>query len=118
MIIRILLIASVSLSVAGCSRLGIGNWQGRDRVAFDGVEFRGAAKSSDSRSRQHFVSTVKGASQSLEGAISAAEYEGTRHCIRYYGSSEISWDVGPDTPRDALVIENDTVTLIGTCIEN
>lgn len=84
---------------------------------FDGQRFRGSAKTDrqDRQDRQMFVATVRPVSASFEGAVQAATHQGTKHCIEYYGTSEIDWEIGPDTPREALVIDNDTLTFMGTC---
>lgn len=101
-------------SVSGCSRLGIGKIK-RDVTTFDGQRFRGAARATTGKEPIHFVSTVRGASKSLDGARAAAEHQGIKHCIKHYGTSDIDWEVGPDTPPQALGLENDTVTFMGTC---
>lgn len=113
---RALTLVLVLLTVAGCSRLGFG--QGRDRVdTFDGQIYRGGAKAESRQDRAAFSATVRPVSSSLEGAIQAAEYQGIRHCIRYFGTSDIDWQIGPDTARDALPISGDSLTLTGRCVD-
>ncbi|CUH80297.1 hypothetical protein [Tropicibacter naphthalenivorans] len=110
--LRIAIMVALALSVTGCSKIGIKRAPG---VLFDGQKFRASAKSTTRSDRQHFVASVKGVSKSFDGAVEAAEYQGTRHCLKYYGTSDIDWDVGPDTPREALVVDNDTLTFLGMC---
>ncbi|MGH1413319.1 MAG: hypothetical protein ACRBB0_07480 [Pelagimonas sp.] len=109
---RFAIFLMMGLAMAGCSKLGMLS-TGKN-PSFDGQQFRGGAKANRS-DRQHFVATVKPVSKSLEGAIGAAEHQGIRHCIEYFGTSEIDWEVGPQTDPDALVVENDTLTFMGTC---
>ena len=51
----------------------------------------------------------------IDGAIQAAEYQAVKHCIHLYGTSDIDWEVGPDTPKDQLSITSDSLTLSGRC---
>ena len=115
--IRIITALSLVAAVAACGAVGGGGvGQRGNTVEIDGVQFRGNADSSR-ESRQRFVASVGGASESLEGAVEAARLQGIRHCIEFFGTSDIAWDVGPDTPRDALIVENDTLTFVGTCVQ-
>ena len=90
--------------------------QGRraDRVAFDGVFFRGSASKVDGQ-RQNFEVSVTPVSASLEGAREAGRYEATRYCIRQFGSSDIAWVEGPDAEDGTLRISGDKLLLTGTC---
>lgn len=111
---RLAIIVMMGLAVSGCSNIGI--LSHKYDPMFDGIRFGGKAKSQDANTeRQHFVSTVKPVSKSFDGAREAAEYKGIRHCIEYFGTSEIDWEVGPDTDPAALVVENDSLTYMGTC---
>ena len=107
---RALTACTLALVVDGCSFFG----GGRTDNTFDGFHFRGNA-SAPRDARQRFVASVGPVSRSMEGAIEAARYQGVQHCIRYFGTSDITWEVGPDTPRDALVTEGDRLTFVGTC---
>lgn len=118
MFMRLMTLTALCVGLTGCGVVNGGLLKSKDKATFDGVQFSGAAKAQDTQARQHFVASVRGASQSMTGAIKAAEHEGIKHCLRYYGTSDITWDVGPDTPPEALNIENDTVTLVGTCVDN
>ncbi len=116
-IVRLIVITGLVLSTAACSG-GLGNrfGFGKDKEFFDGQRYQGSAKS-DRSDRHQFVASVRPVSASFDGAIEAARYEGVKHCIKYFGTSDIIWSVGPDTPRDALVIEKDTLSFAGTCEE-
>lgn len=104
-----LLIALVSaLAIPACNRVD-------DRVLFEGVAFRGKVSVIDKADRRAFTASVSPASATIDGAVEAARYEGTKYCIENYGTSSIAWTVGPDTPREALVIEGDTLTFQGAC---
>lgn len=109
-----LVLLGLSLSGCGFAENLVGG--GADPV-FDGQRFRGGAKVVERGDLAHFVSTVRPASRSVQGAILAAEYEAIRHCIHFYGTSDIAWEVGPDTPPSAFVIENDQLSLRGRCID-
>lgn len=111
---RLAIIVMLGLAVSGCSN---GGWfSQKNDPLFDGQRFSGKAKAQDqSIERQHFVATVKPVSKSFEGAREAAEHKGIRHCIEFFGTSEIDWEVGPNTDPAALVVENDSLTFMGTC---
>lgn len=116
---RLIGILAMALVLSGCAgvRDRVSNIaSGGTDVRFEGERFRGRA-SGDRDDRLLFTSSVRNASRSVEGAIQAAEYEGTRYCIEMLGTSDISWEVGPDLPADQLYQENDTVTLRGRCVE-
>lgn len=84
---------------------------------FDGQRFRGSAKALERGDPKRFVATVRPASASVSGAIAAAEYEAIGHCIHYYGTSDIDWEVGPDTAPEAFAIDNDQLSLRGACVD-
>jgi hypothetical protein len=113
---RILMIALIGLTVTGCSRLGIG--QGRSsQPSFDGQWFRASAKAARS-DRQNFVVTVRQVSKSPRGAVEAAKYQATSHCLRFFGTSDFVWalpEIGEDGDATQLPVENDTLTVSGTC---
>ena len=83
-------------------------------IAFDGQFYR-ARLDTQRDSRQDFTVEVGPVSASLLGAKEAARYEAVVYCVNRYGSSDISWVVGPDTPDEALRITDDTLTLQGRC---
>lgn len=83
-------------------------------LRFDGQYYKTKAKKSE-ESRAVFTVTATPVSSSLEGAMSAAEYEGTRYCIANFGTSVIQWTVGPKTdPKQIHVVDN-TLTFQGRC---
>lgn len=85
-----------------------------DRVAFDGHYFRTKVKKVD-RQFDVFTVSIRDVSRSLEGARAAGEYAGIEHCVRYFGSSDIEWEVGPETPLENLIIDNNTMIFRGKC---
>ncbi|NRB03792.1 MAG: hypothetical protein HRU30_11070 [Rhodobacteraceae bacterium] len=94
--------------MSGCSR-------DRDRVAFEGVEFRSKASFVDRKDRTAFEISVRPFSASAEGAREAGRYEATRYCVERYGTSDIIWTAGPDDAAEDLLVEGDTLNLAGTC---
>lgn len=85
-------------------------------LLFDGRSFR-SSLDADNDAKQNFTVSVRPASASLEGAREAGRYEATVYCVNRYGSSDIIWIVGPDSPDEALPIADDTLTLQGSCRE-
>jgi hypothetical protein len=102
---KILLTLTALGVLAGC--------QTQERILFDGKYFRTKASNVD-KQRDQFTVTVRNASQSIEGAREAGRYEGTRYCVGNYGSSDIVWAVGPDTPG-ALRLVDDRLIFRGAC---
>ena len=87
-----------------------------NRVQFDGQSFRAKAKPVDKKvSPADFTVVVNGVSASLDGAREAGRFEGTKFCIKNFGSSRIVWKVGPDTDPQNLRISDDKLTFSGTC---
>lgn len=87
-----------------------------DRVLFDGQFFRAKAKHVDKKAMPtDFTVVVTGVSASLDGAREAGRYEGTKFCIKNFGSSSIEWKVGPDTEPQNLRISDDKLTFAGAC---
>ncbi len=104
-----LLIALAALvAVPACNRKD-------DRILFDGQAFRGKAAAVSKDDRRVFTATVSPVSASIDGAVEAARYEGMKYCIENYGTSDILWTIGPDTPRESLVIDRDALTFQGSC---
>ncbi|MGP6085519.1 hypothetical protein [Antarctobacter jejuensis] len=108
---RAICLMMISVVLAGCGGGGKGLFH-RDSPLFDGQRFGGSVKAARS-DRQSFVVTINGVSKSPEGAIAAAEYKATQHCIEYFGTSDVDWQVGPQTTP--LPVSNDTLTLRGSC---
>lgn len=97
-----------------CAGLTAGCTSSEDRILFDGEYFNAKLRKVD-RQLDVFTVTVKHVSKSLKGALAAGEYEAITHCVNYYGTSDIVWTVGPDTPEEQLSIVKDVVTLQGRC---
>ena len=104
---RIIPMILMAALVAGC-----GNDD--DRIAFDGEYFRMKVKKVD-KQRDVFTVQVRDVSKSLDGARQAARYAGNAYCVETYGSSDIEWTIGPDTPAEDLTIVDDTLTFQGVC---
>lgn len=83
---------------------------------FDGMRYTGRI-SLDKEDKRSFTATVAPVSQGVEAAREAARYEGTQHCVRNYGTSEIDWRLSPDADRAALQIAEDQMTVAGRCVE-
>lgn len=83
-------------------------------VLFDGQAFR-ARLDTDRGTREDFTVSVRPVSASLLGAREAGRYEAVVYCVNRYGSSNIAWVVGPDSPDEALTISDDTLVLQGRC---
>lgn len=103
--------------LAGCSQVeNTARKLKRDNQTFDGQRFRASASSS--REDPHrFVATVREPSKSVDGAIEAGVYQATKYCITTYGTSNIDWTVGPDTPQAQLIDGSGILTLTGRCRE-
>ncbi|MDC0736995.1 hypothetical protein N6L24_01760 [Cognatishimia sp. SS12] len=100
----VLLVMCLAAAAPACSRL-----KKDDGVRFDGERFRIKASKVSKEDRARFIVAASPASATLEGALEAAAYGGTKYCIQEYGTSLIAWSHGPDdTPRlegDALIME-------------
>lgn len=85
-----------------------------DRVYFDGVTFRAKARKVDDNLAVFRVEVHK-ASKTYAGALQAGVHEGTRYCIKNFGSSRIDWAHTPETLPAQLVTAKDTLVLRGEC---
>tara|TARA_R110002094_G_scaffold44158_6_gene56078 strand:- start:927 stop:1256 length:330 start_codon:yes stop_codon:yes gene_type:complete len=83
-------------------------------VAFDGKFFRAKVKKVD-KQRDVFTVEVRNVSQSLDGARQAGEFAGIEHCVGLFGSSDIAWKIGPNTPPEQLQIVDDRLVFEGVC---
>lgn len=106
MLVKATLGFAVLALMAACSN--------KPKQLYDGVGFK-TKVSSERKARRDFTVRVSPAASSLEGAKEAARHEGVRHCIKYYGSSDIDWRVGPDTPLGQLSIVEGGITFAGRC---
>ncbi len=111
--LRRTLVPCLLAALAGCGQMGQGLAR-QQQTTFDGQVFRGSA-TADREDRRRFVATVRDPSKSLEGAIEAAAYQGTRYCIQWYGTSDIDWEIGPDTPPEQFSAGAPTLSLTGRC---
>lgn len=84
------------------------------RLVFDGHYFRAKVAKVD-RQRHVFTVRIRDVDQSLDGARAAGQHEGMAYCIENFGSSDITWTVGPETPAEVLQIIDNTLTFQGTC---
>ncbi len=93
--------------LAGCT--------GRDdRLTFDGQYFRTKVSRVD-RQRDVFTVRIRDVARSLDGAREAGRHAGNAYCVENYGSSDIDWTVGPDTPPEQLRIADNTLVFQGVC---
>lgn len=104
----LLLSATVALSACANAKVNSGR-----NVEFDGMRF--SSKLSKGETREEFSVLVREPSKSLAGAREAGRYEGTKYCIKNFGTSEVIWSNGPDDDDEALVIVDDTLSLQGRC---
>lgn len=85
-----------------------------NRIPFDGHFFRTKVRAVE-KQIDVFTVTIPGVSRSFDGAREAGRYAATEYCVNNYGSSDIIWTVGPDTPKAQLNIEKDTIVFQGKC---
>ena len=104
---RSLILLCLLVSVAACGARRDG------RLPFDGQYFRASASPLDRADRAEFEVIVRQASKSESGARQAAAHEATAYCIRWFGRSDVAWQVAPDD--EALRIQEDRLTVRGTC---
>lgn len=109
MMTRVLCVVLMAASLGGCERAGIFR---SDIPVFDGQRFRGQVKS-ERKARETFTVTINQVSKSAAGAVAAAEYKATQHCIKYFGTSDIDWIVGPEARP--LPVTGDVLALRGVC---
>ncbi len=74
----------------------------KDRVLFDGHYFRTKVSKID-KQRDVFRLTVFGVDKSVEGAREAGRHAGNAYCVSNYGSSDITWAIGPDSEQINVV---------------
>lgn len=126
--LRRLALLGCVLVLAGCSGGG-GSGEGGgllSRIGNIGLFRDGGSNAGDPRfrttlktsrgNRADMVITVRPVSVGYEAAAEAGRFEATKHCIRNFGSSDVAWQVGPDTPPSAVQVVNDTVTFRGRCV--
>ncbi|MEC3860040.1 hypothetical protein VK792_01970 [Mesobacterium sp. TK19101] len=84
---------------------------------FDGQIYSGRARAVGKEAPGAFTVAIGPVSKGLTGAREAGRYEATKFCIGYIGTSDVDWQLGPDTPDDALQFDGDKLILRGTCVE-
>ena len=103
---------AVSLGIGGCSKDGGGF--GKNRVLFEGNYYPTSLKSTR-RNRQTIAVKIGRADQGVSGALQAAKLASTRHCILYYGTSDVLWDQPMDEESLTASLSNGTLALTGKC---
>ncbi|CUH85623.1 hypothetical protein [Thalassovita mediterranea] len=86
----------------------------KNRTLFDGQYFP-TRLSSDRGDRTSFSITVDRVAQGLGPARDAGRYSATKHCVEFFGNSDVVWTHGPDVPDAELVLENGKMILTGRC---
>ena len=102
-----LAIALVLAVLAGCT-------SSKDRIAFDGHYFRTKVAKVDGQ-RDVFSVRIREVARALDGAREAGRHAGPAYCVEHYGSSKITWAVGPDSPPEQLQITENTLVFQGAC---
>lgn len=97
-----------------CTALVAGCTDSKNRIAFDGQFFRVKVAKVD-KQRHVFTVRIRDVDRSLDGAREAGRHAGVSYCVENFGSSEITWSIGPDTPVEQLRIEDNTLTFQGVC---
>lgn len=109
---HIIALVAVAASLSACNS----RTSNKERILFEGLEFKAKAKPVERKTPQQFEVSVKKASQSAEGARQAGIYEATSYCVLNYGTSEIDWIGADPTSEDTqLVIADDQLILQGSC---
>ena len=103
---------AVSLSIGGCSKDGGGF--GKNRILFDGNYYPTSLKSTR-RTRHTIAVKVGRADQGVSGALQAARLASTKHCILYYGTSDVLWDQPLDEESLTASLSNGILALAGKC---
>lgn len=101
-----------SLSITGCSKDGGGF--GKSRILFEGNYYPTSLKSTR-RTRETILIKVGRADQGVSGALQAAKMASTKHCILYYGTSDVLWDQPLDADSLTASLSAGTLTLTGKC---
>ncbi|WP_111550425.1 hypothetical protein [Salipiger aestuarii] len=108
---RIGLSIMAAAGLAGCGLVDNGT-----AVQYGGMTFKGASEGNKA-DRAQFVSTGGPVSASIDGASRAAAYQGTVYCINVLGTSDVDWQIGPDTPQGQMPVARDDVVFRGRCVE-
>ncbi len=84
-----------------------------NKVSFDGYKFS-TKLNRDKVDDRSFSLVVKRANRSLSGAREAGRYEGTKFCIKNFGTSDIEWVLNPDDNNVGLT--GKVLQLSGRCV--
>lgn len=106
------LILAVALSVAGCERVKRATGQGA--FSQDGIRFRERVQV-DKADRAAFTVSVGRAERGIAGAKEAARVGATRHCIKFYGNSDITWDGQSPDDEEVALNERGDLVMSGRC---
>ena len=87
-----------------------------ERVLFNGNYYPTKAKTVDKGDRKSFAVSVRRVDQGLAGAKEAGRHGGKTYCLQNYGTSEIEWAIGPDTPDTALDLSGGRLVFRGACV--
>ena len=97
----------VPLGMTACARQ-------ETSVAFDGIYFSASASAPRS-DRSDFTVKVRRATKNIKAAAQAGAFEGTKHCVRYFGNSDIAWTVSPDMPDPTAALDGSSLIFRGRC---
>ena len=103
------LLLVAALVAAGCAKKS-------ERLVFNGNYYPTKADKTDKAERQRFAVAVRRVDQGIAGAREAGRHAGKQYCLKNFGTSEIDWIVGPDTPGVGLDSSNGRLVLTGTCV--
>lgn len=107
---RILILFLVAiLALGACS-------ERTKRVYFDGNYYPTKEKGGGKQDRDLFTVNVRRADQGIDGAREAGRHGGAKYCIKNFGTSEIEWINGPDSPTEALLSSNGSLVMTGRCV--
>lgn len=97
-----------ALILSSCSR-----YEGN--VAFDGIYFNASA-SAPRKDRADMTVRVRRATQNLSAAAEAGQFAGIKHCVRYFGNSDIAWTVSPKMPDPTVALDGNSLYFKGRCL--
>ena len=105
----VVLILVAGLALSACTKKS-------ERVLFNGNYYPTKAKAVGKADRKSFAVSVRRVDQGLAGAKEAGRHGGKEYCLKNYGTSEIQWSVGPDTPNTALDLSGGRLVFTGSCV--
>ena len=103
------LVVVAGLALSACTKKS-------ERILFNGNYYPTKAKAVGKSDRRSFVVSVRRVDQGLAGAKEAGRHGGKTYCLQNYGTSEIEWAIGPDTPDTALELSGGRLVFRGTCV--